>query len=247
MISNFKYIVLVVLLSPAFALTPLSQKWVKTITNPKVDTAPPTWFRPSTTEDLRYWINLLPSQKNEKQYVVAPALGMIAPIVETDPKSSDYQKLVAWKSIDLNPYFQRWAHLYPSTAQIWAVWNAVIGWHSNYLVSKRTDFTTVFGRIPELDVKDELWFYRHYQWNQWILLKYSITKSYETKATDTKVMLPTKWKREVTLYTCTPIGTARNRWILRAELKESKFVTLKTIARSEYRPSILAWSRAKRF
>jgi hypothetical protein len=216
------------------AITTLEKKWVKTITNPKVDTTPPTWFKPSKSEDVDYWLSVLPVKDDAKkhtQFVVSPALGMIAPIVETPAWSKDYKWLMAWKNVDLNKYFQQGAHLYPGTTPIWWVWNSVIGWHSNYYLSKRTPYTTVFGKIPMLDPKDEVWFYVKAIWakakpNEWILLKYKVYSSYETKPTDTKVMNTRKWKRDITLYTCTPIWTARNRWIIKWELSDAKSVIL---------------------
>ena len=62
--------------------------------------------------------------------------------------------------------------------------------------------------------------------NEWILLKYKVFGSYETKPTDTKVMNTRKGKRDITLYTCTPIWTARNRWIIKWELSDAKSVIL---------------------
>lgn len=217
-----------------FAISSLEIKWVKTILNPKVDTTPPGWFKPSNTEDIDYWLSVLPVKSDAikyTQFVVAPALWMIAPVVETPEWSKDYKGLLAWKNIDLNKYFQQWAHLYPWTAPIWWIWNSVIGWHSNYYLSKRTPYTTVFGKIPMLDPKDEVWFYVKAAWkkakaNEWVLLKYKVFSSYETKPTDVKVMNTRKWKRDITLYTCTPIWTARNRWIIKWELLDAKSVML---------------------
>jgi sortase (surface protein transpeptidase) len=42
--------------------------------------------------------------------------------------------------------------------------------------------------------------------------------------TDIRVMLPTKGKKEITLSACRPIGTAKQRWINRAELTSEKIL-----------------------
>lgn len=232
--------------SSTFALTPIAKKWVKVFTNKKVDTTPPTWFKPSDSEDIKYWLSVLPSKKdaNYSEYIVIPAMWLVAPIVKT-PKTitkvvktkvngkrvskntqvpnPDYTKAIAGKAVDFNKYFSQWIHQYPGTPDIGTKWNTVLGGHSNYYVSKRTNYTTVFGRLPELDKDDQVWFYKKQSDGKWMLLKYKTTKSYETKANDVNVILPVKkWTSEVTLYTCVPIWTAKNRWIVKAEIFEAK-------------------------
>lgn len=240
------FVLLATTISPSFAMTPIADKWVKVFKNKKVDTTPPTWFKPSDSEDINYWLWVLPSKKdaNYSQYIVIPAMWLISPLVQT-PKTitkttkikikgkwtnqtttvpnPDYTKAIAGKTVDFNKYFSLWVHQYPGTPDVGSKWNTVLGGHSNYYMSKRTNYTTIFGRLPELDKDDQVRFYKKQSDGKWMLIKYKTVKSYETKPTDVNVILPLKkWTSEVTLYTCVPIGTAKNRWIIKAEIYEAK-------------------------
>ncbi len=240
------FVLLSSIITPSFALTPIANKWVKIFTNKKVDTTPPTRFKPSESEDIKYRLSVLPNQKdaNYSEYMVIPAMWLVSPIVKT-PKTitkmtktkvngktvsknaqvanPDYIKAIAGKAVDFNKYFSQWVHQYPGTPDVGTKWNTVLGGHSNYYMSKRTNYTTIFGRLPELDKNDQVRFYKKQSDGKRMLLKYKTVKSYETKANDVNVILPiNKWTSEVTLYTCVPIGTAKERRIVKAEIFEAK-------------------------
>lgn len=236
------FVMLLSSVSVTHALTPIAKKWVKVVKSSKVDTTPPKWFKPSDSEDINYWLGVLPSKKdaNYSQYMVIPAMWLVSPIVQT-PKTikdkkwktinnPDYTNAIAGKAVDFNKYFSLWVHQYPGTPDIGTKWNTVLWWHSNYYVSKRTNYTTIFWRLPELDKNDQVWFFKKQSDGKWMLLKYKVEKSYETKPTDVNVIAPMKIDpktkkastSEFTAYTCVPIGTAKNRWIVKWELVEVK-------------------------
>jgi sortase (surface protein transpeptidase) len=207
--------------------TPIIQKWIKTIVQAKVDTTPPKRFKPSNTKDLNYWLNVLPfkEDREKESYIVLPSVGIIAPIIYIPEDSNDYKAAKRGESVDMNRYFLGGVSLYPTSALPWNVGNAIIWWHSNYRYKDKSNYRTIFTKMPELNVGQEVWFYRKIDW-KWNFFRFTIKKSYEVSDLSTDIMKPTKWKTETTLYTCTPIGTAKKRWIVKAELLSQEIISL---------------------
>lgn len=75
-----------------------------------------------------------------------------------------------------------------------------------------------------LDDGDEVWYYRRMDSTSWMRYVYTVARSYETAPDDVAVFDPLGTGSEMTLYTCVPIGTADNRWIIKTILQSSQQV-----------------------
>ncbi len=197
--------------------TPRGLKGIKVIKQKRVETSDPKWFKPSYTEDINDWLNILPYKvdKNNSKYLVLPSIWLVAPIGEVNQNSSDYKKVMNWRVLNFNKYLQTWVMQYPGTAEVGNIWNTVIFGHSSYWKNDSGRYKTIFTKIMELDPGEEIWVYVKV-WNKYTLEKYKVNKSYETNPRNTSVLLPKKGKN-LTLFTCTNIWTAQNRWILEAK------------------------------
>jgi|GEM_PF-2471231 len=83
-----------------------------------------------------------------------------------------------------------------------------------------------------LDSGDEVWYYRRVNDQSWMRYVYTVTRSYETKPDDAAVFDAIGTGSELTFYTCVPIGTADNRWFIRAKLDMSQQVFYPTMVES---------------
>jgi hypothetical protein len=78
--------------------------------------------------------------------------------------------------------------------------------------------------------------------NMFALYQYNVTESYETKPTDVQILLP-KDGKNLTLFTCTDIGSDKMRWIIKSELKNTQYVSAtSTQAAFQTPPSELSYS-----
>ena len=94
--------------------------------------------------------------------------------------------------------------------------NTVIFGHSSYWKADEGRYKSIFTDLPEMDVNEEIWGYKKTANGSYEKISYIITASYETYATDVTVLNPEAWQN-ITLFTCTPIGTAKNRWVVKAK------------------------------
>lgn len=210
----------------AHALSSLESKWVATVRSANVDTDPPARARLLDTTDLRLWLGILPNSddRNYDEYLVFPDLGIISPLIYTPTTDPRYKDIVEWRNLDVNDFLKQWVHHYPGTSLPWFEGNALIGWHSNFFKNQVTDFTSVFATLPMLDSGDEVWYYKRVNSQSWMRYVYTVTKSYETKPDDATVFDPLGTGSEMTFYTCVPIGTSDNRWIVKTKLHMSQQV-----------------------
>lgn len=102
--------------------------------------------------------------------------------------------------------------------------NSVIGGHSNYYKNIVSHYKTIFTKIPELIANDEIWTYRKQSNNTRVMYRYKIKQSFEMSKFDESIVAQDKSKKEITLYTCVPIGTSKNRWIIKGELIETRAI-----------------------
>lgn len=74
------------------------------------------------SDNLNDWLEIFPDYlqqyKSATQFIVIPAMGLIAPIVEVDEKSNDYQIAIAGKAFDYDKYLVDGPTIYPGTARI---------------------------------------------------------------------------------------------------------------------------------
>lgn len=211
------------ILSPTWAYDYNNTNQGKIFTHPLVDTSIPEWFKPSTNKDLSYRLNVLPYEEHRyhNQYIVIPAMGLVAPIVELDNKSKDYSNAKKWKTFDYNKYLENWPLIFPWTESIWKKeWNTFIFGHSNFWINKPGKFKTIFRLTYNLEIGDKIWIYKKIDW-EWMFYEYNVTISKKIKANDTRAILPEKGKSTISLSSCWPIGTAKDRRFNRAELVSS--------------------------
>jgi LPXTG-site transpeptidase (sortase) family protein len=227
--------------------TPLAEKGVATLPSPYVNTTPPSWAAPSSSEDIAYWQDILPADqdKGAEQYVVLPTLWVAAP-VNYIPKNASHYSDIAKDGVTMKDYsvtggenylsyLDRGLMHYPGTLEIWDTYsedgkdyeytgNTVIFWHSSYWTRNEGDYQTVFGLLPTLDPGEEVWVYNKKEDGEYELRKYEITNSYETTPSDTKVLLADEnsANQHLTLFTCTPIGGISGRWIIKAQRVDTK-------------------------
>lgn len=202
----------------------LKQKWVRVSIHPLVQAAPHNWVTMSTT-----WINKMPisleyrlqrlpynQDKSWYSYVVIPRLGVVSPIVEISNTTKDYSKVIDWLSIDYNQYLRNGVVRYP-WASLWQVGNTILAGHSAYWKSDSWRYKNIFFTLPLLEFWDQIWVYvKNHKW-VYDRYKYMVWESYETTPTNVSV-LQQSTGTTLTLFTCVPIGTVKNRWVVQARL-----------------------------
>ncbi len=204
------------------------QDKVSVVKNPKVDTTPPSWLLSTGTVDPYFRTQkVLPytGERNYNQYIVIPQIWVVVPLVSLDPTSSTYRQVMAWNELHWK-YFSSWAIIYPGTPWIGQTGNSLIGAHSNYYYSDPSYYRTIFTTLPELIQNDViLWLSKSSSWR--IVYKYRVMDSYQTAWLPDKVIAQPLYKKRITLYTCVPIGTSKERRIVQAELFDTLFVPFK--------------------
>jgi LPXTG-site transpeptidase (sortase) family protein len=212
--------------------TPISDK-VKTKLNPKVVTSLQSYVENKDNiinNDLNYRKAKLPYEqdKNAWEYLVAPSVWLVIPIINVPNISTDYKKLIDWNEINFNNYLQNWAMKYAWTSSnsYWEDWNTVIFWHSSYFTKDNWRYKTAFQAIIGLDPNEEVWIYKKLDNNEFKQYKYKVEKSYNVKPTQTDILLASGWK-ELTLFTCTPIWWIEWRWVIKAKYIEDTTNTSK--------------------
>ena len=159
--------------------------------------------------------------KNASAYIVIPASGIVAPVVNIPEDSSDYQAYMRGKWGYVDKYFADGVLRHPGSAYLGEKGNAIIAGHSSYYKSAPGRYKTVFKYLPIVDIGEEIWVYKKYD-GVYRLLRYRVEGSHKTQPDDTSVLVDHPDRAEITLYTCVPIGTDKDRWIVKGRLIEEK-------------------------
>ena len=161
-------------------------------------------------------------ERNYDNYIIIPQLWIIVPLLSIDPTSSTYKQVLAGGELHWT-HFTSGAILYPWTPELGQTGNALIGAHSNYYYSDPSYYRTIFTTLPEL-IKDDvvIWLSKTSTWR--LVYQYRVFDSYQTAWLPDQVIAQPIYKQRITLYTCVPIGTSNERWIVQAELSGSIFV-----------------------
>ncbi|HMY81034.1 MAG TPA: sortase [Candidatus Absconditabacterales bacterium] len=209
---------------PSFAYDTTNKNQGKVVTSPKVDTSIPSWFAPSTNKDIAHWLKVLPYEeyRYHNQYIVIPAMGMVAPLMELETGSQAYKDFIKTKgkSFDSKAYNRLLVGgptIYPGTAPIGTKGNTFIFGHSNYRVNEPGSFKTIFRLTYNIELGDKIWVYKKFDGKR-VFFEYTVDISKLIGAHETKYMLPEKDKITISLSACRPIGTAKQRWLNRGEL-----------------------------
>jgi len=209
--------------------TPISDRVIKK-TNPKlnVDLIESRFkLAGNYNSDINFWLKALDKKDiNKDKYLVIPSNGLVVPINSIKEWVKDYNELISWKEINYNKYLKTGSLEYSWTSVnwYWEEWNKVILWHSSYWKDDDGRYKTDFWKIIELDVWEEIWIYVKKNW-KFTRFKYQTVASYNTNPENVWVLKPWEWKN-LTLFTCTPIGWIKWRWIIKAKYIENEEIRL---------------------
>jgi uncharacterized repeat protein (TIGR01451 family) len=202
---------------------------VKKYFSPKLSVDVPTFSIGDTT--LRSYLSNLPeTDRNRDEYIVLPSNGMITPINSVPENTSDYTKLVSGREINVNTHLKTGVMTYPGTNNggYGSIGNTVIFGHSSYFASDDGRYKTHFQKIIELEAGEEVWVFQKRSNGEYQKYRYIVESSYDTKSTDTSVLSAGVGKN-LTLFTCTPIGGIAGRWIVKAKYIDEEKQTLEKV------------------
>lgn len=213
--KNIKIIIFII----SFCLINITYAWVNSNSSyNKVDTSIPNYVGKlawSYINDINFWKKWVHEQdRNFNEYLVIPSNWLIIPINHIQPSNKNYRNI---DKININDYLQNGALSYPWNDSInySREWNIVIFWHSSYWKSDKGRYKTHFQKIIWLWLWKEIWIFKKYSSWKWGRFKYLVDKSYNTNPKDISV-LKYSWKKELTLFTCTPIWWITGRWIVKS-------------------------------
>lgn len=166
--------------------------------------------------EYRKW-GLLEIDRYRNEYIVIPDTWLVAPINNIPERLNDFKTLANHDPININKYLQNWVLSYPKTSDnsYGEEWNIVIFWHSSYWEKDAGRYKTHFQTIINLTSNTEIWIFKLQKNWSFKRFRYQIEKSYNTLPTDIEV-LDHSVKKELTLFTCTPIGWLTGRWIIKS-------------------------------
>lgn len=144
--------------------------------------------------------------------IIIPKLWVNAPVMNMAVDSLQVDK---WSEFEwaIQEELQNWVVHYPWTAKAWEEWNLFITWHSSYYPWDKWRYKSIFAKLSHLDVWDEYYVFQN-QKKYW----YKVSEKYVVKPSDVSVLKQEPWKKISTLMTCTPLGTALRRLIIKSEL-----------------------------
>lgn len=97
--------------------------------------------------------------------------------------------------------------------------NIVLFGHSSFVRKYGGNFNTVFATIPLLQAGDKAYLYEQSADGNYLMYEYRVVITNEVDPEETSVMLP-GMGANMTLITCTPHGTIRNRRVVKLKLAE---------------------------
>lgn len=167
--------------------------------------------------------------RDRDEYIILPSNGMITPITSVTDGTSDFTKLVSGREIDINKYLKSGSLLYPGTNSggYGSIGNTVIFGHSSYYSTDSGRYKTHFQKIIELENGEEIWIYKKQSDGTYKRYRYITEASYDTKSNNVAVLSPGIGKN-LTLFTCTPIGGITGRWIIKAKFIDEEKSTLES-------------------
>lgn len=143
--------------------------------------------------------------------IIIPKLGKSVPIVDMTTEHIEGEN---WSDLEdqIQEGLRNGVVHYPGTAKPGQYGNVFITGHSSYYPWDSGQFKDVFALLGQLEPGDEFIVY----YDQ-IKYTYRIYDKYEVQPDDVTVLEQPKDKKEATLMTCTPVGTALRRLIIKAE------------------------------
>lgn len=143
--------------------------------------------------------------------IVIPKLGKSVPIVEMSTAPIEGEN---WADLEkqIQGGLQNGVVHYPGTAKPGQFGNVFITGHSSYYPWDPGQFKDVFALLGKLEVNDQ--FIVYYNQKKYV---YKIYDKVEVQPSDVSVLEQPNDKKFATLMTCTPVGTALRRLIIKAE------------------------------
>lgn len=149
-------------------------------------------------------LEVLPSDNR----IYIPSINKNIPLVDV-PKHNDWQKL----ETDIQAGLQNGVVVHPVSHEPGNFGNFFVTGHSSYYAWDNGRYKDVFALLHELKVKEIV----HIYW-EGKKFTYKIGEKKVVSPTEVSVLDQPSDKKILTLMTCTPIGTNKNRLILTAEL-----------------------------
>ncbi len=148
--------------------------------------------------------------------IIIPRIGKNVPLIEV-PSHSDWTQLEE----NIQEGLRKGVAVHPISREPDSFGNFFLTGHSSYYFSDEGRFKDVFALLHDVEDGDLIqifWEGKQYD--------YRITSREVVKPTEVGVMKQPKDRREITLMTCTPIGTTTNRLILKGEPVEGEMVEM---------------------
>lgn len=142
--------------------------------------------------------------------------------------ANEMTKALNGETFDYDTPLQTGALHYPGTQMPGEAGNSVIFGHSSYYTNDGGRYKTIFGKIIELDAGEEIWVYKKNSAGEYDRMRFIVETSKEISPTDVEILLP-KSGKNLSLFTCTPIGGITGRWHVSARLVEDSSTTLSTL------------------
>lgn len=143
--------------------------------------------------------------------LILPKIGKNIPLIDSDP-----ERLIGadWKSLEktFQDDLQNGVIRYPGTAVPGKEGNVFITGHSSYYPWAPGDYKSVFARLKDLEVGDDIIVYYNQKKHHYI-----VREKKEVKADDVSVLAQEPGRRLLTLMTCSPVGTNIRRLVVVAE------------------------------
>lgn len=145
-------------------------------------------------------------QTAEPDRLWIPSLGIEAPLIyATEVKEDHFQEQL-----------EKGVVHYPGTALPGQLGNAYIFGHSSDYFWRQGDYKTVFALLPEIELGAEIILTD----STGNIFRYAATNKFVANPEDLHLLAQDETKRQLTLQTSYPIGTALKRYIVQAELQE---------------------------
>lgn len=146
------------------------------------------------------------AEKIEPNRIIIASLGITAPIIEVESNNEEVFQEGLQKGI---------VH-YPNSAKIGETGNAYVFGHSSDYPWSKGEHKNVFALLPKINIGDEI-IASNADGNKFI---YKVIETKVIAKNDLSYLAQDKFKKELTLQTSYPIGTALKRFIVRATLQE---------------------------
>lgn len=157
----------------------------------------------------------------ETAYLSYPTLGIGAPVGK--PSLTQW-KSRNWRALEDQMQFGllHGVVAYPHSPPIGGEGNIVIAGHSSAptLNARGSPYQDVFASLPEAKIGDRI----ELRDTMGTPAIYEVIETHVVPATETSILLQDTKKSELTLFTCYPVGTTKERWVVRARLVEEERV-----------------------